>query len=153
MNQRIRQLIAVLEVGGGVAGVALVSMVGTAGGLRLWHRFLLGLTGLVFVLCAYAGRELWRNQPRGYALSMVVQAGQVVAWSSPQALYVFYCGASLGAWYGSTTLAPMAGIGSHLTASWATEPRAEAFGLNFLALWALWQLTRRWQSNRGTAKP
>lgn len=140
MNRRIRRLIAALEVAGGFAGLGLAFMLSMGQGLTLWHRFLLGLMGLAFAVCAYAGRELWRGAPRGYLLSALVQAAQIPAWSSAHVLYVFYCGAQLGAWFGRESLAPMAGIGSHLTVSWASPQRGEAFGLNFLALWALWQL-------------
>ena len=153
INPRVRQLIAALQVGGGFAGMGLASMLSMAQGLALRHRVLFGLIGIPFALCAYAGRELWRGERRGYVLSMLVQAAQIPAWTSPGALYVFYCGGQLGLWFGTNTLAPMAGIGSHLTVSWATTPRGEAFGLNFLALWAFWQLLLGWSAVRVEASP
>jgi hypothetical protein len=153
MNPRIRQLIAALEVAGGFAGLGLTSMLSMAQGLTVWHRFLLGLMGVAFAVCAYAGRELWRGEPRGYLLSVLVQAAQIPAWSSAHVLYVFYCGAQLGAWFGRESLAPMAGVGSHLTVSWASQPRGEAFGLNFLAVWAFWQVVLGWSGARAIAPP
>ena len=97
--------------------MGLTSMLAAGQGLALRHRVRVGLMGIPFALCAYAGRELWRGEHRGYLLSVLVQAAQIPAWSSSQALYVFYCGAQLGAWFGRDTLAPMAGLGSHLTIS------------------------------------
>jgi hypothetical protein len=146
MNPRIRQLIAALQIGGGFAGMGLTSMLAMGQGLAIRHRFLLGLMGVAFAICAYAGRELWRGERRGYVLSVLVQVAQIPAWSSANVLYMFCCGAQLGAWFGAKSIIPMAGFGSHLSLSWASQPRGEAFGLNFVAVWAFWQLWRGWSA-------
>jgi hypothetical protein len=144
VNHRLRKFIAAIEILGGFAGMGLTSSLAMGEGLILAQRIMVSSIGVPFALAAYAGRALWLDQDKGYWLSMAVQAAQVPAWSSPAALYVFYCGGQLGAWFGRTTLAPRLGLGSHLTLSWSHQARGVAFGLNFLALWAFWQLARGW---------
>ena len=153
MNPRLRKLIAAIEILGGFAGMGLTSTLAMGGGLTLTQRIMVSTLGVPFALAAYAGRALWLDQDKGYWLSMAVQAAQIPAWSSPGALYVFYCGGQLGAWFGRSTLAPMLGLGSHLTLSWSDQARGDAFGLNFLALWAFWQLARGWMVGQATESP
>ena len=140
MNVRIRRFIAGLEIVGGFAGLYLSSTIAMGEGLSLRQRVIFSSFGIPFALSAYAGRALWRDEVRGYWLSILVQALQVPAWSSPSALYTFYSGLQLGAWIGRRDFAPLAGIGSHLSLGWAQEARGEAFGINVLALVLLWQL-------------
>jgi hypothetical protein len=151
MKLRIRQLIAALQVGGGFAGMGLSSMLAMGQGLAVQHRIIIGLLGVPFAVCAYAGRELWRDNPQGYMLSALVQAAQIPAWSSPKVLYLFYCGAQLGLWFGRGDLIPMAALGGSLDVSWAVKPRGESLGINFLALWAFWQVIKGWSAGRVVA--
>jgi len=140
MNVKIRRFIAGLEIAGGFAGLYLTSTLTMAEGLNLRQRLVVSAIGIPFALCAYAGRALWRDEVRGYWLSILVQALQVPAWSSPTALYTFYCGLKLGVWIGPGGFAPIAGVGSNLSLSWASRPYQEAIGINVLALLLLVQL-------------
>ena len=130
-------MVAALEIAGGFVGMAVASSSAAASGLSLLQRLIIGSIGIPFALCAYAGRELWFDLPRGYPLSVLVQALQIPAWSSASMLYLFHCGAQLGVWIGKTGLAPMWGLGSRVTFILAEHPRGEALGLNFLAIAAL----------------
>ena len=141
MHQRVRQFIAFLEIAGGFAGIALTSTLVWSSGVNLRQAIIIGLSGLPFLASFYAGQALWRDLPKGYAWSALVQAVQIPAWSSPGLLYVFYSGGQLGMWFTQGSPQPLAGIGSHLTLSWAADvARANAFGLNVVALWAFLQL-------------
>jgi hypothetical protein len=144
MHPRIRQFIAGLQIGGGFVGMALASTSTAASGLSLFQRVYTGLLGIPFALAVYAGRALWQGQSRGYLLSMAVQAAQIPAWSSHTVLYVFYCGAQLGFWFGRTRTAPLWGFGSRFTWNVLEYPRGEALGINFLALLALILLVVGW---------
>jgi hypothetical protein len=126
-----------MEIAGGFVGMAIASSSAAASGLSLLQRLLIGSIAIPFALCAYAGRELWFDLPRGYPLSILVQALQIPAYSSGSMLYVFYCGAQFGVWIGKTGLASMWGLGSRYTLAWMDQPRGEAVGLNFLAMAAL----------------
>ena len=134
MNPRIRKFIAAVEIAAGFLGMALASASAAGPGLSILPRILTGVIGIPFGLCAYAGRSLWLNEPRGYFLSILVQAAQVPAWSSPSVFYIFYCGAQLGAWFGEAGIVPLWGLGSRFTLYWIEAPRGEAVGLNFVAL-------------------
>src|SRR3954464_6680395 len=137
MIPRGRRLVAGLEIAGGFVGMALASSSAAGSGRGLLQRVLIGSIAIPFALCAYAGRELWFDLPRGYPLSLLVQALQIPAWSSASVLYLFHCGAQLGMWIGKAGLAPMWGLGSRFTLVLMDQPRGEAVGLNFLAIGAL----------------
>src|SRR6187549_2181202 len=137
MIPRPRRLVAAMEIAGGFVGMAIASSSAAASGLSLLQRLIIGSIGVPFALCAYAGRELWFDLPRGYPLSVLVQALQIPAWSSASMLYLFHCGAQFGVWIGKTGLAPMWGLGSRFTLVLVEHPRGEALGLNFLAIAAL----------------
>ncbi len=137
MIPRGRRLVAALEIAGGFLGMGVASSSAAASGLSLLQRLIIGSAGIPFALCAYAGRELWFDLPRGYPLSLLVQALQIPAWSSASVLYLFYCGAQFGVWIGKTGLVPMWGLGSRYTLVLMAQPRGEAVGLNFLAVAAL----------------
>ncbi|MFL5448794.1 MAG: hypothetical protein ACJ8AX_09615 [Gemmatimonadales bacterium] len=132
-----RRVVAALEIAGGFVGMAVASSSAAASGLSLLQRLIIGSIGIPFALCAYAGRELWFDLPRGYPLSLLVQALQIPAWSSASMLYLFHCGAQYGVWIGKTGMAPMWGLGSRFTLVLMDHPRGEALGLNFLAIVAL----------------
>src|SRR5882672_9398764 len=119
MHKRVRQFISALEIGGGFFGMGLTSTLAWTPGTTWGQTILIGAMGLPFAVCAYAGQALWRDQPRGYALSALVQVFQIPAWSGPGAMYIFDCGAKLGVWFTPERLGPMAAVGSHLTLSWA----------------------------------
>ncbi len=141
MHQRVRQFIAVLEIAGGFAGIGLISMLAWNADVNLRQAIILGLGGLPFLASFHAGQALWRDLPKGYAWSALVQAVQIPAWSSPGLLYVFYSGGQLGIWFTQASPQPLVGIGSHLSLSWVADvARGNAFGLNVVALWAFWQL-------------
>jgi hypothetical protein len=143
----IRRFIAAIEIAGGFLGMALASTSATSPGLNLFHRVWTGLLGIPFALCAYAGRALWLDQSRGYLLSALVQAAQLVAWSSPNLLYVFYCGGQLGAWLGGENLLPQWGLGSRLTLNVVAGPGGDALvGVNLVAVWALAYLALAWRA-------
>jgi|SRR5215204_1359754 len=137
MIPRARRLIAAVEIAAGFVGMAMASTSAAASGLSLLQRLIIGSIGIPFALCAYAGRELWFDLPRGYPLSVLVQALQIFAWSSPSVFYIFYCGAQAGVWIGNTGLTPMWGLGSRFTLVLVEHPRGEAVGLNVLAIAAL----------------
>jgi hypothetical protein len=140
-----RRFIAGLEIAGGFLGMALASTTATSPGLNLFHRVWTGLLGIPFALCAYAGRALWLDQPRGYLLSALVQAAQLLVWSSANALYVFHCGAQLGVWFGGGNIIPFWGLGSRLTLNVVAGPAGQTLvGVNLVALWALSQLALTW---------
>jgi hypothetical protein len=151
VHPHIRRSIAALELAGGFVGMALASTSVTAPGLNLIQRVFVGLLGVPFAISVYAGRALWSGQPRGYPLSLLVQAAQVPTWSSHSVLYVFYCGAQFGAWFGKAGPAPMWGLGSRFTLNVLDYPRGEALGLNFLAICALTLLTLDWWATRTSA--
>ena len=151
MIPRVRRLVAALEIAGGFLGMAIASSSAAASGLSLLQRLLIGSIGIPFALCAYAGRELWFDLPRGYPLSILVQALQIPAYSSGSMLYVFYCGAQFGVWIGKTGLASMWGLGSRYTLAWMDQPRGEAVGLNFLAMVALAALVIEWVASRSAS--
>lgn len=137
MISRARRLVAALEIAGGFIGMGVASSSAAASGLSLLQRLIIGSIGIPFALCAYAGRELWFDLPRGYPLSILVQALQIPAWSSPSLFYLFHCGAQVGVWIGKAGLAPMWGLGSRFTFILVEQPRGDALGLNFLAIAAL----------------
>src|SRR3954452_8085727 len=140
MIPRGRRLVAALEIAGGFLGMGVASSSAAASGLSLLQRLIIGSAGIPFALCAYAGRELWFDLPRGYPLSLLVQALQVPAWSSSSVLYVFHCGAQLGVWIGKGGFAPMWALGSRYTLVVLEQPRGEALGVNFLAVAAMGML-------------
>jgi hypothetical protein len=148
VHLRLRRFIAAFEFVGGFVGMALASNSAAAPGLSIFHRVLVGLLGLPFALSVYAGRALWLGESRGYLLSMLVQAAQVFAWSSPYVLYMFFCGAQLGAWFGTGGVTLLWGLGSRFTLNVVAYPRAEGIGVNLLALWALGHLTVGWLGTR-----
>jgi len=149
MIPRGRRLVAALEIAGGFTGMAIASSSAVASGLSLLQRLIIGSMGIPFALCAYAGRELWFDLPRGYPLSILVQALQIPAWSSPSLFYIFHCGAQAGVWIGNTGLVPMWGLGSRFTLVLVEHPWAEAVGLNFLAVAALALLVIDRMASRG----
>jgi hypothetical protein len=149
VHVRPRQFIALLEIAGGFLGMAVASSSAAAPGLSLLQRLIIGSMGIPFALCAYAGRELWFDLPRGYPLSILVQALQIPAWSSPSLFYIFHCGAQAGVWIGHTGLVPMWGLGSRFTLVLVEHPWAEAVGLNFLAVAALAVLVIDRMASRG----
>ena len=114
--------------------MGVASSTALASGLSLLQRLIIGSIGIPFALCAYAGRELWFDLPRGYPLSLLVQVMQIPAWSSASMLYLFHCGAQFGIWIGRSGLAPMWGLGSRFTLVLMDQPRGEALGINFLAI-------------------
>ena len=117
--------------------MAIASSSAAASSLSLLQRLIIGSMGIPFALCAYAGRELWFDLPRGYPLSVLVQALQIPAWSSASLFYIFHCGAQVGVWIGNTGLTPMWGLGSRFTLVLIEHPGGQALGLNFLAIAAL----------------
>jgi hypothetical protein len=153
MNRRILKLIAAVQIVGGFVGMALASGSAVGSRLNLLDRIFTGSLGIPFALCAVAGRDLWLDRPRGYLLSVLVQAAQLFAWSSPNVLYVFHCGAQLGVWLGKAAVAPLWGLGSRLTLNVIEWPRGEAVGINFLALatlgYLIWATARRAPGARG----
>lgn len=152
MDRPVLKLIAAVQIVGGFVGMALASGSATGPNLNLLQRIFTGSLGIPFALCAYAGRDLWLDRPRGYLLSVVVQAAQLFAWSSHGVLYVFHCGAQLGVWLGKTAVAPLWGLGSRLTLNVLQWPRGEAVGINFLALFTLgylvWAMARQAPASR-----
>ena len=150
MILQARRLVAGLEIAGGFIGMAVASSSAAASGLSLLQRLIIGSIGIPFALCAYAGRELWFDLPRGYPLSLLVQALQIPAYSSASMLYLFHCGAQFGVWIGKTGLAPMWGLGSRSTLELMNHPRGEAVGLNFLAMVALAALVIERVASRST---
>jgi hypothetical protein len=76
LSSRFRKLIAVSEIAGGAAVMLLIPLTIVQGiGLAWWYAtFLegLGVFGIV------AGYWLWRDDPRGYGLSRLVQALQIL---------------------------------------------------------------------------
>ena len=151
MMPRARRLVAALEIAGGFIGMAVASTSAAASGLSLLQRVIIGSIGIPFALCAYAGRELWFDLPRGYPLSLLVQALQLPAYSTASMLYLFHCGAQFGVWIGKTGLAPMWGLGTRFTLELMDHPRGEAVGLNFLAMAALAVLVMERVAARSTA--
>jgi hypothetical protein len=126
--------VAALEIAGGFIGLAIASSSAAGPGLSLVQRLIIGSMGIPFALCAYAGRELWFDLPRGYPLSVLVQALQIPAWSSASLFYIFYCGAQVGVWIGNTGLAPMWGLGSRFTLVLIEHSGGQAVGINVLAV-------------------
>ena len=148
MNSQARRLVAALEIAGGFIGIAIASSSAAGPGLSLLQRLIIGSMGIPFALCAYAGRELWFDLPRGYPLSVLVQALQIPAWSSASLFYIFHCGAQVGVWIGNTGLTPMWGLGSRFTLV-IEHHGGQAVGLNFLAIAALVLLAIDRMASRG----
>jgi hypothetical protein len=149
MIPRGRRLVAALEIAGGFIGLAIASSSAAGPGLSLLQRLIIGSMGIPFALCAYAGRELWFDLPRGYPLSVLVQALQIPAWSSASLFYIFHCGAQVGVWIGNTGLTPMWGLGSRFTLVLIEQPAGQTVGLNFLAIAALVLLVIDRMASRG----
>ncbi|HVX87741.1 MAG TPA: hypothetical protein VG940_02350 [Gemmatimonadales bacterium] len=121
-----------------------------ATGLTIAQRVMVGSLGLPFAFVALAGRELWKDGPLGVELSMVAQALQAFAWTSPSLYYNFACGLQGGIWVGPRILAPFGYLGSTLSINVGDEPRATALGVNLLAITLYVAL---WLSDRKTEYP
>ncbi|MBZ5588754.1 MAG: hypothetical protein LAO05_09325 [Acidobacteriia bacterium] len=144
----VRKLIAANQLVGGVVGIALFlygilfgrSATESLPALVLWacEIFLYGVA-----VCA--GYALLRNDPRGYRLSLAVQACQLLRFTSPYVAYVFTCGTFL-----TYTFAPYAPGGkSDIRFALGAELPADSplsIGVNAIAALSLLWLIRSLQA-------
>jgi hypothetical protein len=136
-------VVAWLEFWGGVWGVS-ASMV------ALYHRwgeldalFLIGAICAVayFVAVGVAGFWLKKNRIRGWRLSKVLLATQVVQFTLPGLAYAAYVGGQVSVGVHGWTLDALLDLGSLFRLRLGSHP-PYGFTVNLLALSALWVLAK-----------
>lgn len=80
MSERLRKFLAITEAAGGLLVLALPAILSTQGySLKWWFWILLESFGGTAVA---AGVWLWRGEPRGWKLSRIIQALQIVQFQT-----------------------------------------------------------------------
>ncbi len=139
----LRRLIAANQLLGGVAGIVLFLIFfheAAASGLPPFVMWACQL--FLCVAAAWAGWLLWRDDRRGYRLSLAVQACQLLKFTSPYVAYVFLCGVAF-----TYTFAPYDPAGkSDIRLGVGAEFPGLAplsFGVNLIAALSMLWLIRR----------
>jgi hypothetical protein len=142
-----RRLVSLLLIIGGAAGVAIA----------LWSelKFLqmhaagnraaafMGAFAVVFGACAWTGVELWREKPWAFKWAQILLLAQIPSISFPGFAYFFYTGFTL---YLSLNTMPSVLVGLHfelgsaIKLALSSETDGFAFGLNLVAIAALYLL-------------
>ncbi|MFQ5607282.1 MAG: haloacid dehalogenase type II [Candidatus Zixiibacteriota bacterium] len=132
------KIIAVLQIAGGVTG--MVWAVLALGNEPL--TLLLTAIYAPFPLAVYAGYELWKGTGRGYWLSMVLQALQLVTLSSTAVTFQFFVGLAPYLVIGDSTSLIDIEFGGASYLAISIPPAVSGFSINFFAVWAFVHLLR-----------
>ena len=142
MKRRGVLVIAVLEIGGGFAGLVLASQAAMQSLSLPAAVLMFSLAGLPMLLSLRAGQLLWKGVPRGRQLSILLQLCQVPIVSLGTYRYEFFVGGRLALAWIEVDVFPRVDLGARLSVQMAGADLPTVLGVNVLALWAAWYLWR-----------
>ncbi len=149
MTDRVRRTIAMLQMAGGLVGMWLTSSLALGALPNVIAAVGLGVIGIPFFAAFWAGRLLWTSAPRSVGACTVVQLLQIPILQNGGIAYSFHAGLLIALQVGAASPLQLH-LGSVLDAHLDSEARPMALGINFVAVWAVWHLSKGLRPPRPT---
>lgn len=141
-SKGVTRIIAGLELIGafvtaGILGYEIFESIQKQGILSEEVLFLIPFCLFFIVLGGVAGWQLWQNSKRGYWLSIILQAFQVVNFASVPLTYFYAAGVYFIINYSAGDISLQASAGSQIDIYINNPKEVASFGINLVALFFL----------------